>query len=208
MVFSPEPVFRAVELFDSPRPLFLLSPSGRRFDQEMARDLATKKGSFSLLCGRYEGVDERIARHLVDGEISIGDFVLGGGELACLVVIEAVARLVTGVIGNEASSLEESFSKGLLEYPHYTRPAMFRDWSVPEVLLSGDHARIARWRAAEALWRTIVRRPDLIAARGGLDGAEVELLAEHGYPQEPAEVPESNMARTAGDDGIEERGTT
>ena len=206
MVFAPEPVFRAVELFDCPRPLFLLSPSGRRFDQGMARDLARTPGTFSLLCGRYEGVDERIASHLVDGEISIGDFVLAGGELASLVVIEAVARLIPGVIGNDESSVEESFSSGLLEYPQYTRPARFRDWSVPEVLMSGDHARIARWRAAEALWRTIVRRPDLIALKGGLEEAEVQLLAEHGYPQGSGEVLALGVARAAGDDAFEERG--
>ena len=142
-------------------------------------------GGFSLLCGRYEGVDQRVADHLVDGELSIGDFVLAGGEAAALVVIETVARLVPGVLGNQASAEEESFSDGLLEYPQYTRPATFRDWGVPEVLLSGDHGRIARWRRAQALARTLQRRPDLIEARGGLTESEEADLREFGeiiYP--------------------------
>lgn len=181
MILSPEPVFGAVELVDPPRPLMLLGPGGRRFDQSIARELAAAKG-FSLLCGRYEGVDQRIADHLVDGELSIGDYVLAGGELGALVVVEAVARLIPGVMGNEASAEDESFADGLLEYPQYTRPATFRGWSVPEVLRSGDHGRVARWRRAEALARTIDRRPDLIASRGGLDEADLRLLEEHGYP--------------------------
>jgi tRNA (guanine37-N1)-methyltransferase len=178
MVLAPEPVFAAVDLLAPPRPLFLLSPAGARFDQAWARELAESAPAFSLLCGRYEGVDQRIADHLVDGEISIGDFVLAGGELGALVIIEAVTRLVPGVLGNEESSADESFSSGLLEYPHYTRPASFRDWDVPAVLRSGDHARIARWRRAEAIRRTISRRPDLIAGRGGLSASEQHLLEE------------------------------
>ena len=181
MVLAPEPLFNAVERSEPPRPIFLMSPSGARFDQHRARELAAS-GSFSLLCGRYEGVDERVASHLVDGELSIGDYVLSGGELAALVVVEAVCRLVPGALGNDASVEEESFSDGLLEYPQYTRPAEFRGLGVPEVLRSGDHERVARWRHAEALRRTLERRPDLIAARGGLSEAEVRLLAEHGYP--------------------------
>ena len=180
MVLAPEPVFAAVEQVGPPRPLYLLAPGGRVFTQTVARELADRPG-FSLLCGRYEGVDERIAEHLVDGELSIGDVVLAGGEVAGLVVIEAVARLVPGVMGNEASATEESFSNGLLEYPQYTRPATFRGWAVPDVLRSGDHARVARWRRAAALVRTLERRPDLVAARGGLTEAEVRLLEEHGY---------------------------
>ena len=129
----------------------------------MARELAATDG-FSLLCGRYEGVDQRVADHLLDGELSIGDYVLAGGEAAALVVIEAVARLVPGVMGNDASATEESFADGLLEYPQYTRPAEFRGWEVPEVLRSGDHGRIARWRRAQALARTLERRPDLLEA--------------------------------------------
>lgn len=177
MVLMAEPVFAAVEAVDPPRPLHYLSPTGRPFDQSIARDLAAAEG-FSLLCGRYEGVDERVREHLVDGELSIGDYVLGGGEVAAMVVLEAVARLVPGVMGNESSAEDESFSHGLLEYPQYTRPAEFRTWSVPEVLRSGDHARIEQWRRAQALARTIEHRPDLIEARGGLTDAERALLAE------------------------------
>ncbi len=123
-----------------------------------------------------------MADHLVDEELSIGDFVLAGGEAAALVVVETVGRLLPGVMGNEASVGEESFDGGLLEYPQYTRPSEFRGWAVPEVLLSGDHGRIARWRRAAALARTLARRPDLIAARGGLAAQELRLLEEHGYP--------------------------
>ena len=179
MVMMPQPLFDAVEAVEPPRPLFYLSPAGRRFDQDMAGELASGSG-FSMLCGRYEGVDERVCQHLVDGEISVGDVVLAGGEAAALVVLEAVARCVPGVVSNEASTMEESFRDGLLEYPQYTRPASFRGWSVPEVLLSGDHARVARWRRAQSLARTIERRPDLIEARGGLSDEERELLIEHG----------------------------
>jgi tRNA (guanine37-N1)-methyltransferase len=185
MVLLPEPVFRAVETVQPPRPLYLLSPGGRRFDQAMAVELAATPG-FSLLCGRYEGVDERVRDHLADDELSIGDFVLAGGEAAAFVVIEAVTRLVPGVMGNEASPGDESFATGLLEHPHYTRPADFRGWLVPDVLRSGDHGRIARWRRAQALARTLARRPDLIQARGGLTTAEQALLAEFGYPEPSA----------------------
>ena len=168
---APEPVFSAVEAGRRipeglPRPLVLLSPSGRRFDQRVAEEYAAQADGFSLLCGRYEGVDQRVADHLVDDEISVGDFVLAGGELAALVVVEAVVRLLPGVLGNDDSVGDESFSAGLLEYPQYTRPAEFRGWPVPDTLLSGDHARIARWRRAQALARTLERRPDLIADRG------------------------------------------
>ena len=191
MVLAAEPIFRAVERAQPPRPLLLLGPGGRRFDQAWARRLATGAG-LSLLCGRYEGVDQRVVDHLVDEELSIGDYVLAGGEAAALVVVEAVARLVPGVMGNDASSAEESFVDGLLEYPHYTRPADFRGWSVPEVLRSGDHGRIARWRKAEALAATLRRRPDLVEARGGLTDDEVRLLAAHGYPvSSPGPVPPS-----------------
>jgi tRNA (guanine37-N1)-methyltransferase len=184
MVLMCEPLFGAVEaVADLPRPLLLLSPGGRRFDQAVASELAATPG-FSLLCGRYEGVDQRVADHLVDAELSVGDYVLAGGEAAALVVVEAVARLVPGVLGNQESTAQESFGDGrggLLEYPQYTKPAEFRGWEVPEVLRSGDHGRVERWRRAEALRRTLVRRPDLIEARGGLTEAEVRLLADHGY---------------------------
>jgi tRNA (guanine37-N1)-methyltransferase len=179
MVLMPEPVFAAVEAVEPPRPLFLLGPGGRRFDQAMARELAAGPG-FSLLCGRYEDVDQRIREHLVDGEISIGDYVLSGGEVASMVILEAVGRLVPGMMGNQESATEESFSDGLLEYPQYTRPAEFRGWSVPEILRSGDHARVARWRRAQSIARTVKERPDLIEARGGLTGADRALLDEFG----------------------------
>lgn len=178
MVMTPEPLFRAVEAVDPPRPLLLLGASGVRFDQAQARELALTDG-FSLLCGRYEGVDQRVADHLCDGELSVGDVVLAGGEAAALVVIEAVSRLIPGVMGNEASAVEESFSANRLEYPHYTRPAEFRGWSVPEVLRSGDHALIDRWRRAEALRRTLHRRPDLMAGdQHPLSPADQALLDE------------------------------
>jgi tRNA (guanine37-N1)-methyltransferase len=181
MVLMPEPIFGAVEQVEPPRPLLLLGPGGRRFDQAWARELAGLEG-FSLLCGRYEGVDDRVRQHLVDGELSIGDYVLAGGEVAAMVVLEAVGRLLPGVMGNVASADEESFSEGLLEYPQYTRPADFRGWEVPEVLRSGDHGRVARWRRAMALARTIEQRPDLVAARGGLTEEEVALLESVGVP--------------------------
>ena len=177
MVLMAEPVFAAVERAEPPRPLLYLSPAGRRLDQAWARELASADG-FSLLCGRYEGIDERVREHLVDGELSIGDYVLGGGEVAAMVVLEAVGRLVPGVMGNDASADDESFSDGLLEYPHYTRPAELRGWEVPEVLRSGDHRKVARWRRAQALARTRQHRPDLLEARGGLTEEEAQLLAE------------------------------
>jgi tRNA (guanine37-N1)-methyltransferase len=185
MVLMPEPLFAAVEAVEPPRPLHYLGPAGRRFDQRVARTLAAGDG-FSLLCGRYEGVDERVREHLCDGELSIGDVVLSGGEVAAMVVIEAVARLVPGVMGNASSADDESFSDDLLEYPHYTRPADFRGWSVPDVLRSGDHGRVARWRRAQSLRRTIDRRPDLIEARGGIGDADRRLLAEFGLDDGPA----------------------
>ena len=161
MVMTPGPIFAAVESVGPPRPLYLLSASGRRFDQRVAEELAAG-GGFSLVCGRYEGVDQRVADHLCDGELSVGEYVLAGGEAAALIVVEAVARLVPGVMGNAASGEQESFADGLLEYPQYTRPAEFRGWPVPDVLRSGDHARIERWRRREALRRTLDRRPDLL----------------------------------------------
>ncbi len=179
MVLMPEPVFAAVETVSPVRPLILLGPGGRRFDQGVATELAALDG-FSLLCGRYEGVDERISTDLCDDEISVGDYVLAGGELAALVVIEAVARLQPGVLGNDASALDESHSAGLLEHPHFTRPADFRGLEVPDVLRSGDHARVGRWRRAASLARTIALRPDLIDRRGGVSDDEQALLAEFG----------------------------
>jgi len=195
MVLAPQPVFGAVEAVEAsddgmPRPLLLLTPSGRRFDQQVAAELADLPLGFSLICGRYEGVDHRVVDHLVDGELSVGDFVLAGGELAALVVVEAVTRLLPGVLGNDESTGDESFSNGLLEYPQYTRPAEFRGWEVPPVLRSGDHGRVSRWRHGQSLVRTLRQRPDLIDGRGGLTPDEVSLLVEmdevrllrdHGY---------------------------
>lgn len=175
MVMRPEPIFSAVEAAEVQRPLFLLGPAGRRMDQALVAELAAGEG-FSLLCGRYEGVDQRVRDHLCDGELSVGDLVLAGGEAAALVLIDAVARLVGGVMGNANSAHDESFADGLLEYPHYTRPASFREWGVPEVLRSGDHGAIERWRRAMALRRTLDFRPDLIDARGGLTDEERRLL--------------------------------
>jgi tRNA (guanine37-N1)-methyltransferase len=176
MVLMAEPIFGAVEAIDPPRPLLLLSASGHRFSQRIAVELASGSG-FSLLCGRYEGVDQRVSDHLCDAELSVGDYVLAGGEAAALVVIEAVARLVPGVLGNEESSRDESFAEDRLEYPQYTRPAVFRGHWVPEVLRSGAHERIVRWRRAAALRRTIERRPDLIRRRP-LSDEERALLEE------------------------------
>jgi len=179
MVMLAEPIFSSVEQANPPRPLFSLGPAGQRWNQQLASELALTDG-FSLLCGRYEGVDQRVRDHLVDDEISVGDFVLAGGEVAAMVVIESVGRLLPGVLGNSSSVAEESFVDNLLEYPHYTRPGEFRGWGVPEVLLSGNHGRIQRWRQAQSLARTASLRPDLIAARGGLSEAETELLDEFG----------------------------
>jgi tRNA (guanine37-N1)-methyltransferase len=175
MVLRPEPIYASVEAVEPPRPLFLLGPGGRRLDQALARDLASS-GGFSMVCGRYEGVDDRVRTDLCDGELSIGDYVLGGGEVAAMVVLEVVGRLVPGVMGNAASAGDESFGDGLLEYPQFTKPAGFRGMQVPEVLRSGDHGRVARWRRSQALRRTIEARPDLMEARGGLTEAERALL--------------------------------
>lgn len=183
MLMQPEPIFASVEAANPPRPLFLLSPGGQRFDQAMAQSLAALPG-FSLLCGRYEGVDHRVREHLCDGELSVGDVVLAGGEVAACLVIEAVTRLLPGVMGNATSPVAESFGEsGILEEPHYTRPAEFRGWEVPEILRSGDHGRIAKWRHAQALHRTIAVRPDLIEARGGISDQERALLEE--FPPVP-----------------------
>ncbi len=183
MVMKPEPIFDAVDAAEPLRPLFLLGPGGRRFDQALAHELAVGDG-FSLLCGRYEGVDHRVRQHLVDGEISVGDVVLSGGEVAACLVIEAVVRLRDGAMGNAVSPVTESFgADGLLEEPQFTRPATFRGWDAPDVLRSGDHARIERWRLAQRLHRTMRDRADLIDARGGLSDSERRLLEE--FPAVP-----------------------
>jgi tRNA (guanine37-N1)-methyltransferase len=178
MVMKAEPIFASVEATAPARPLFLLGPGGRRFDQAMAHELVALDG-FSLLCGRYEGVDHRVREHLVDDELSVGDVVLSGGEVAACLVIEAVVRLLPGAMGNDASPIDESFGEsGLLEEPHFTRPADFRGWLVPETLRGGDHARIQRWRRAQALHRTLRYRPDLVEAAGGLREVDRRLLEE------------------------------
>ncbi|MFT6291054.1 MAG: tRNA (guanine37-N1)-methyltransferase [Ilumatobacter sp.] len=187
MVMKPEPIFAAVEAVQPPRPLLLLSPGGRTFDQSVAQELAAlaeTSGGFSLLCGRYEGVDHRVVRHLVDEELSVGDVVLSGGEVAACLIIEAVTRLRGGAMGNAVSTVTESFGvSGLLEEPQYTRPAEFRDWTIPDVLRSGDHAKIERYRQAQRLHRTIRERPDLIEDRGGVTADETRLLEE--FPSDP-----------------------
>jgi tRNA (guanine37-N1)-methyltransferase len=160
MVMKPEPIFAAIEAVYESGPIILLTPQGRLFNQQTARTLAQEQ-RVTLLCGHYEGFDERVRQHLVTAEISIGDYVLTGGELAAMVVVDAVSRLIPGVLGAGASIQEESHSGNLLEYPHYTRPPEFRGWRVPDVLLSGHHAQIARWRRKESLRRTRERRPDL-----------------------------------------------
>ena len=162
MLLKPEPVFEAVEhLASEDTQVVLLTPAGRKFDQKSARELTTH-GHLLLICGSYEGFDERIREHLADDELSIGDYVLTNGALPAMVIIDTVTRLLPGVLGDDESSSEESFSDGLVEYPQYTRPAEFRGWKVPEVLLSGHHAEIAKWRLAQAKARTQQRRPDLL----------------------------------------------
>ena len=164
MVLKPEPIFEAIESIKPESgevPIILLTPQGRLFSQQIALELS-KHSRLILICGRYEGVDERVHSYLVTDEISIGDYVLSGGELAAMVVVEAVVRLLPGVLGSEVSPLDDSHVAGLLEYPQYTRPAMYRGWSVPEVLLSGNHAQIGKWRHEQAVRRTLERRPELL----------------------------------------------
>jgi tRNA (guanine37-N1)-methyltransferase len=178
MVLRAEPILQTLDDHpDIARPLIALTPSGRRFTHSVAKELSALEG-FALLCGRYEGFDERVVELVVDDEISIGDYVLAGGELAALCVIEAVVRLLPGALGNDESSVDETFSGGLLEYPHFTKPADVRGLEVPEILRSGDHARIERWRRAQALHRTVARRADLIELRGGLSDVDIAVMAE------------------------------
>jgi tRNA (guanine37-N1)-methyltransferase len=163
MVLKPEPIFEAVESIKGEHdvPVILLTPQGRLFCQQIAQELSTYR-QLILICGHYEGVDERVSEHLATDEISIGDYVLSGGEPAAIVVIDAVVRLLPGVLGSAASLLDDSHVAGRLEYPQYTRPAVYREWSVPEVLLSGNHARVAKWRHEQAILRTMKRRPELL----------------------------------------------
>lgn len=168
MVLKPEPIFETIESIKSnvkeeagKLPIILLTPQGRLFSQQIAQELSGYS-HLILICGHYEGIDERVREHLATDEISIGDYVLTGGELPALAVIDAVVRLLPGVLGSENSPLDDSHASGLLEYPQYTRPATYRGWQVPEVLLSGDHARIARWRREQVIQRTLERRPELL----------------------------------------------
>jgi tRNA (guanine37-N1)-methyltransferase len=163
MVLKPEPLFELVQRIkgEDMAPVILLSPQGRLFCQEVARELATHE-QLVLICGRYEGVDQRVHDHLVSDEISIGDYVLTGGELAAMVVVDAVVRLLPGVLGSEESPRDDSHARGLLEYPQYTRPQTYQGWAVPQVLLSGNHSQVARWRSEQSLLRTLACRPDLL----------------------------------------------
>ena len=179
MVMKPEPIFAAVDAVleaKSAIPVILMSPQGALLTQEKAYQLS-QADHLALICGRYEGVDERIRQHLVTQEISIGDYVLSGGELPALVLIEAVTRLLPGAIGDPGGAADDSFASGLLEYPHYTRPAEFREWEVPQVLRSGNHMKITRWRRKQALLRTALKRPDLLL-RFNLSSLDMELLKE------------------------------
>lgn len=186
MVMKPEPVTEAVEavLGFTPGtapgfPIILLTPQGRVLNQEIATELA-QRDRVALICGRYEGVDERIRRQLVTDEISIGDYVLTGGELPALILVDAVSRLLPGVLGDPDGAADDSHASGLLEYPHYTRPPEFRGETVPEILLSGDHAKIEKWRRQQSLLRTLERRPDLLE-KANLSAADTEFLVEHGW---------------------------
>ena len=187
MVMKPEPVFEAIEsvleLASHPSqpepvsniPIILLTPQGRVFDQRVAEELSSHE-RIALLCGRYEGVDERIREHLVTDEISIGDYVLTGGELPALMIIDAVSRLLPGVLGDPTGAEDDSHSMGLLEYPHYTKPSNFRDWKVPDILLSGDHKKIEKWRREQALIRTSHKRPDMLE-KAELSDADKKFIA-------------------------------
>lgn len=184
MVMKPEPIFNAVEAVlgmeagdAAPCPIVLLTPQGRLFTQQVARELEQHR-QLVLICGRYEGVDERVRAHLVTDEISIGDYVLSGGELAAMVIVDAITRLLPDALGDPGAILHDSHANGLLEHPHYTRPAVFRGWAVPDILLSGHHANLVRWRREQSLLRTWQRRPDLLqkAQLSEADRAYLETL--------------------------------
>ena len=179
MVMKPEPIFTAVEDLqkeNNPCPIVLMTPQGRQLDHAVALELSGKKRMI-ILCGRYEGVDERVRAHLVTDEISIGDYVLSGGELPALVLMEAVTRLLPGALGDPKGATDDSFASGLLEYPHYTRPAVFREWGVPDILTSGDHKAVNRWRKKQAWLRTLRKRPDLIGVMQ-LNAVDLDVLKE------------------------------
>jgi tRNA (guanine37-N1)-methyltransferase len=179
MVMKPEPIFAAVEELQKetdPCPIVLLTPQGMLLDHAAALEFSNAKRMI-ILCGRYEGVDERVRTHLVTDEISIGDYVLSGGELPALVLMEAITRLLPGALGDPKGAADDSFANGLLEYPHYTRPAVFRDWDVPDILTSGDHKAVSRWRKKQAWLRTLLKRPDLVEVIQ-LNAVDVEILRE------------------------------
>ena len=179
MVMKPEPIFAAVEQTlgePPPCPVILLTPQGERFTQKTAVELASLP-EIALICGRYEGVDERVRTHLVTREISIGDFVLTGGELPALILIDAISRQIPGVLGDPTGAQNDSHASGLLEHPHYTRPYEFRDWTAPDVLRSGDHQKVAAWRREQSLLRTLLRRPDLLE-KAELDKADKKFLRQ------------------------------
>jgi len=182
MVLKPEPIFEAVEAVKkdvypdgetAEVPIILLTPQGRLFSHQVAQELS-KYEHIIIICGHYEGIDERVREHLITDEISIGDYVLSGGELAAMVMVDTVVRLVPGVLGSPLSSIEDSHANGLLEYPQYTRPSVYRDWAVPEVLLSGNHAQVAKWRREQVIRRTLKRRPELLD-RANLSSEEKQL---------------------------------
>jgi tRNA (guanine37-N1)-methyltransferase len=188
MVLKAEPIFTAVEALitdDVPKPrIVLMCPQGETYTQRKAEELA-QESHLIIICGHYEGFDERIREYLVTDEISIGDYVLTGGELAAMVVIDSVARLLPGVLGNEMSSVTDSFSTGLLEYPHYTRPAKFREWEVPDVLISGHHINVANWRRKQSLRRTWQRRPELLSKVELTKEERLWIQAWNRNPQDP-----------------------
>ena len=198
MVLKPEPIFEAVETIKSDLeeegilPIILLTPQGRLFSQQIAQELS-RHSHLILVCGHYEGIDERVREHLITDEISIGDYVLTGGELPAMVVIDAVVRLLPGVLGSEASPLDDSHANGLLEYPHYTRPAVYRGWSVPEVLLSGDHARIDKWRREQVILRTLQRRPELLE-NANLSSEEKQLVGRLSTSPQPSTDKQSQFS--------------
>jgi tRNA (guanine37-N1)-methyltransferase len=185
MVMKPEPIFEAVESvvgIPADCPIILLTPQGRVFNQQIASELAAHP-RIALLCGRYEGIDERIREHLITDQISVGDYVLTGGELPAMMLLDAISRLLPGVLGDPDGAADDSHASGLLEYPHYTRPPEFRGQAVPTVLLSGDHAKIAKWRREQSLTRTLRQRPDLLAT-APLSESDKKFLKSLGYAGE------------------------
>ncbi|MDQ4074820.1 MAG: tRNA (guanosine(37)-N1)-methyltransferase TrmD [Chloroflexota bacterium] len=214
MVMKAEPIFLAVEAvlgldpvtaqqpeLQPPCPIILMTPQGRPFTQAVAEELA-QRDRLALICGRYEGVDERVREHLVTDEVSLGDFVVSGGELPAMIVVDAVTRLLPGALGDPTGAIDDSHATGLLEYPHYTRPATFRGWAIPDILVSGHHARIDEWRREQALLRTLARRPDLME-RAALTEEEREWVEQQRATE--AELDQQNAPGERGLEGAEER---